>query len=78
MKEIHRPLPADIVARNRGLVGKRDSGTLAAVERRELCGLSDSLEQRNAERLGRVAILRGVGLSEMMDQLGLEHLVDSP
>jgi hypothetical protein len=74
LKEIHRPLPADIVARYRGLVGKRDAGTLAADEHRELCGLSDWLEQRNAERLGHVADLarsRGVVLSEMMDRLGL-------
>ncbi len=62
------------------LVGKRDAGTLAADEQRELCALSDWLEQRNAERLDHVADLarsRGVTLSEMMDQLGLKHLVES-
>ena len=81
LKEIHRPLPGHIVARYRELVGKRDAGTLAADEHRELCALSDWLEQCNAKRLGRVADLarsRGVALSEMMDQLGLGHLVDSP
>ena len=80
LKEIHRPLPAHIVARYRELVGKRDAGTLVADEHRELCSLSDWLEQRNAERVGHVADLarlRGVMLSEMMDQLGLKHLVDS-
>jgi hypothetical protein len=61
-------------------MGKRDAGTLSADEHRELCALGDWLEQRNAERLGHVADLarsRGVVLSEMMDQLGLEHLLDS-
>ena len=80
LKEIHRPLPADIVARYRELAGKRDAGTLVADEHRELCALSDWLEQRNAERLGHVADLarsRGVTLSDMMGQLGLENLVDS-
>ncbi len=80
LKEIHRPLPAHSVARYRELVGKRDAGTLAADEHRELCALSDGLEQRYAERLGHVADLarsRGVTLSEMMDQLGLKHLVES-
>src|SRR5271166_2147987 len=77
LREIHRPLPAHIVARYRELVGKRIAGTLAADEYRELCALSDWLEQRNAERLGHVADLarsRGLVLSEMMGQLGLEHL----
>jgi hypothetical protein len=81
LKEINRPLPADEVARYRELVGKRDAGMLAPDEHRELCALSDWLEDRNAERLGRVAELarsRGVTLSHMMDLLGLEQLVDSP
>jgi len=80
LREIQRPLPAETVARYRELVGKHDAGALAADEHRELCALSDWLEQRNAERLGHVADLarsRGVALSEMMDQLGLKHLVDS-
>ena len=78
MKEINRPLPAEKLARYRELVGKRDARTLEADEQRELCALSDWLEERNAERLGYVADLaqsRGVSLGELMDQLGLEHLV---
>jgi hypothetical protein len=78
LKEIHRPLPTDTVARYRELIGKRNAGTLSADEHRELCSLSDWLEQRNAERIGHVADLarsRGVSLAVMMDQLGLEHLV---
>jgi len=81
LREIHRPLPANTVERYRELVQKRDAGTLAGDEHRDLCALSDWLEQRNAERLGHVADLarsRGLMLSEMMRQLGLEHLVDSP
>ena len=79
LKEINRPLPADRVARYRELVGKRDADTLTTDEHSELCDLSDWLEERNAERLGHVgdlARLRAVALSEMMDQLGLQHLVD--
>ena len=81
LKEINRRLPARQVARYRELVGKRDAGTLTTDEHRELCELSDWLEERNAERLGHVADLarlRGVALSEMMDRLGLKHLVDLP
>jgi len=81
LKEINRRLPARQVARYRELVGKRDTGTLTTDEHRELCELSDWLEERNAERLGHVADLarsRGVALSEMMDQLSLKHLVDLP
>jgi hypothetical protein len=80
MKEIHRPLSPDSVARYQELVGKRDSSTLSADEHRELCALSDWLEQRNAQRLGHVADLaraRGVTLGEMMQRLGLEHLAAS-
>jgi hypothetical protein len=80
LKEIQRPLSAQTVARYRELAGKRDAGTLAEDEHRELCELSDLLEQRNAERLAHVANLarsRGVTLSNMIDQLGLGHLVDS-
>jgi hypothetical protein len=80
LKEINRPLPADRVARYRELIGKRDASTLGIDEHHELCALSDWLEERNAERLGRVADLarsRGVTLAEMMSQLGLEHLVAS-
>jgi hypothetical protein len=80
LKAIHRPLPVDFIASYRALIGKRDAGTLAPDEHRELCALSDWLEDCNAERLGHVADLarsRGIGLSEMMAQLGLEHLVDS-
>ncbi len=80
LKRINRPLPADELGRYRELTEKRDAGTLTADEHRELCALSDWLEQRNAERLGYVADLarsRGVTLSEMMEQLGLGHLVGS-
>lgn len=79
LKEINQPLPADQIARYRELAGRRDAGTLTTEEHRALCDLSDWLEERNAERLGHVAELarmRGVGLSEMMDQLGLKHLAD--
>jgi len=80
LQEIHRPLPANIIARYRELVGKRDAWSLSTDEHRELCGLSDWLEELNAERLGRVADLarsRGVSLAEMADQLGLVHLAAS-
>lgn len=81
LKAINRPLPGHKVARYRALLGKRDAGSLTTEEHRELCALSDWLEDHNAERIGHVANLaqsRGVTLAAMMDQLGLEHLVDSP
>ena len=81
LKEISRPLPADRVARYRELLGKRDAGTLTTDEHRELCDLSDWLEERNAKRLSHVADLarsRGVALSQIMKQLNLKHLVDLP
>lgn len=78
LKEINQPFPADRVTRYRELVGRREAGTLTTDEHRELCDLSDWLEERHAERLGHVAELarlRGVALSDMLDQLGLKHLV---
>ena len=80
LKAINGTLPnASRVTRYHNLTGRRDDGILTADEHRELCELSDWLEEQNAERLGRVAQLarlRGVTLSEMIDQLGLHHLVE--
>jgi hypothetical protein len=45
----------------------------------ELIALSDWLEEKHAERMKAVAELaqlRGVRLSEMMDQLGIRHLIN--
>ena len=79
LKAVNQPLSADRLARYRELARKRDAETLLADEQRELCELSDWLEERNAERLGHVAELarrRGLSLSEMMDQLDLSYLVE--
>jgi hypothetical protein len=80
LKEINEPLPADRIARYRELEGRRRAETLISDEHRELCDLSDWLEERNAERLTRVATLarlRGVALADMMSQLGLESEANS-
>ena len=79
MKAINQPIAADRLARYRELTRKRDAETLIADEHRELCELSDWLEERTADRLGHgaeLARLRGLSLSEMIDQLDLRHLVD--
>lgn len=79
LRAINQPLSADRLSRYRELTRKRDAETLLADEQRELCELSDWLEERNAERLGHVvelARLRGLSLSEMMDQLDLSYLVE--
>lgn len=80
LKEINEPLPPDRIARYRELEGKRRADTLTSDEHCELCDLSDWLEERNADRLARVAALarlRGVALAEMMSQLGIKHLLDA-
>jgi len=79
LKEISQPLPPTRVSRYRELEGKRNAETLTAEEHRELCDLSDWLEQCNAERIdrvGKLAQMRGVTLRAMMDQLGLKQLLD--
>jgi hypothetical protein len=79
LKAINQPISAERLARYRELTRKRDAETLIADEHRELCELSDWLEERNAERLGHIAELarlRGLSLSEMMDQLHLSYLVE--
>jgi hypothetical protein len=79
LRAINQPLSADRLARYRELTRKRDAETLLADEHRELCELSDWLEERNAERLGQVAELarlRGLSLSEMRDQLDLTYLAE--
>jgi hypothetical protein len=79
LKAINQPISAELLARYRELTDNRDAGTLIADEHRELCELSDWLEERNAERLGYVAefaALRGLSLSQLMDQLDLGYLAE--
>ena len=66
------------VQRYHDLTPQRKSSQLDADQTSELLGLSDWLEEFHAERLGAVAELarlRGLALAEMMDNLGVKHLV---
>jgi hypothetical protein len=57
------------------LCNKRDAGELSAQELEELLALSDRIEVVHAERMAAIAELarlRGVGLAEMMTQLGVD------
>ena len=79
LRRINAELPAGKVMRYSELKAKRDSAALTAEETREFLQLSDWLEEAHAERIARVAELaklRGASLSEVMQQLGLKHLVE--
>ncbi len=69
------------VARYRDLRAKRKTAELTEEETKELLAASDWLEEVHAGRLQAVAEfarLRGVSLAEMMQTLGVKHLVDEP
>lgn len=71
---INEGLPTEFWERYRGLVAKRESGTLTTEEQSELISLSDHVEQKNAERIPYLISLarrRGVSLPELVQQLGL-------
>lgn len=71
---INQALPPEQKERLRELAAKREDGALTEKEREELIGLTDRLEEMQAERLGalaELARLRGTTLSGVMDQLGI-------
>lgn len=75
LRTINRGLSSDKQARFDGLVKKRRQSRLTEKEREELLRLVDEIENLDANRaeaLGKLAILRGVSLSELMDKLGIK------
>jgi hypothetical protein len=74
LQRISDGLPPGVWARYHELIGKRDDGTLAPAEHRELIDLSDRIEQANASRLAlaaELARLRGVPLVSLLRDLGI-------
>ncbi len=67
------------IAQYHDLRARRKAAELDATKTNDLLTLSDWLEEFHAERLEAVAELaqlRGVSLAEMMQTLGIKHLVD--
>lgn len=76
LEEIGKGLPEAKYRRYRDLVTRSEQEKLTSPEHKELLELIDLVEWDNAERLARVAKLaklRGVSLSEMMQELELLH-----
>jgi hypothetical protein len=72
--EINRGIPAEVRARLDELDARREAETLTPAEHEELLSLIarvEELEGRRVERLSRLAQLRGVSLSALMDTLGI-------
>jgi hypothetical protein len=74
LKMINRGLPAARRKRFVALSDKRATDSLSDDEYQELLDLTEELEQLNAERiqyLSQLASLRGVGVRELMKELGI-------
>lgn len=72
--KINQGLPADVQQRYDDLVAKRQAETLTAEEHRELLRLTEQIEASDVQRvkyLAKLARLRGVSLTTLMDDLGL-------
>jgi hypothetical protein len=71
---INEGLPFDLARRLETLYRKRRRETLTAEEHRELIGLGDEVERREARRLEaltELAVIRQIPLTVLMGQLGL-------
>jgi hypothetical protein len=77
---INQGFPEDLRERLATLRGKREDEVITDAEYEELTRLTDRAEELHAERLAalvELAQLRGIGLSVLMDQLGIhfpEHV----
>jgi hypothetical protein len=74
LAQINRGLPAELRDRLAHLHEKRESEALTSGEHAELLGLvaqAEALEAERIEHLSRLAALRGVSLTELMDALGI-------
>lgn len=78
LTRINGGLTGEQTQRYNELLTKRDQQALTLPEHRELLTLTEQTEQKQAERatlLAQLAQLRGVGLSDLVDQLGLKPMV---
>ena len=74
LEKINEGFPEDFWARYRYLIARREQEALTPEEQAELIALSDRVEARNVQRLGylvELARLRGVSVTNLMDQLGI-------
>lgn len=79
LEEINRGFPADVWARYRELVAKRQAEDLEAEEHAELISLIDRIEVANAYRvecLAELANLRQVPLRALMAEMGIQPTTD--
>jgi len=74
LEEINRGMPGESRCRLEELVARRQDEALSSEEHQELLQLTKQLESLEAERarhLVDLASLRGVSLSELLEQLGI-------
>ena len=72
--QVNQGLPTALEARCRELIPKRRNQTLTEEERRELVGLTEQVEQLQAQRaavLAELAELRHITLAQLMHDLGI-------
>jgi hypothetical protein len=70
-----RSLPVSLRRRYDYQIARRDAETLTAAEHQELLQLTDQVELHNVERLEHLSALarmRGVSLTQLMQDLGIE------
>ena len=80
LEEINRGFPAEVWARYRELVAKRQDETLNAEEHTELIILIDRIEIANAHRiecLAELATRRQVPLRTLMAEMGIQPAADA-
>lgn len=80
LSRINQGLPEDASARYQDLMAKRRAGTLTPEELRELLRLTDRAEALQVDRarhLAKLARLRGIPLSALVEELGLHPLPDA-
>ena len=73
--EINKSFPEDLQHRFDELIAKRREGSLTETEHKELLGLVEQTEKHDAHRVSALADLaraRGVGLDQVMKDLGLK------
>ncbi len=77
LQHINKPLPMTVLDRYRELIALRREERLTDEEYTELLQLGDEVERFNSERITRLAELarlRGVPLTQVMDDLGIHPL----
>ncbi len=75
LEAINRCLPAESEKRYRQLIAERQAETLSPAALEELKRLTDQAEELQAERMAHLvslAQLRGVSLTDLMTELGIE------